>query len=364
MARPERTRLGPGRVGWRCTVAILLFSGWPAPARAQSSAAAGASALEPATEVDDELDAARTAFREGVRLAKERRWQDALVELRRSLALHAHAATHYNVGLCELELGHRARARHHLSTALGSPDKLDPERAALAREKLERIDRSLATLELELPGQRARLSVDGRPLTPAPGTAHVLVAGLLHESGSTLAPAERFSVLFEPGRYELTLHIAGEERVTVLDLASGERRRLLVEAPAPNTIGDAKTPAPRPRRVRPPPPAPALAKQREPAPSFAPWAFGVAAVAVASAGVFGYLALDTRRELDELCPEPSRCPAGSSAKIDALERFALLTDVSLAAAVAGAGTGLWLTLAAPSPAEPATGAHVRVRGTF
>jgi hypothetical protein len=70
-------------------------------------------------------------------------------------------------------------------------------------------------------------------------------------------------------------------------------------------------------------------------------AFAVAAAGVISTVVFGSLALAQQAELDELCPDPSRCHAGTADEADKLKRYAVAADVSLAVAVAGAGVGLY-----------------------
>jgi len=61
---------------------------------------------------------ARAAFEEGTKLAKEERWAAALEAFERSEALHPHPVTSYNIGYCELVLGHPTLARKMLGEAL------------------------------------------------------------------------------------------------------------------------------------------------------------------------------------------------------------------------------------------------------
>jgi hypothetical protein len=91
-------------------------------------------------------------------------------------------------------------------------------------------------------------------------------------------------------------------------------------------------------------------------------ALGVAVAGGISTIVFGSLALAQQAKVDRLCPDPSRCPAGTSDEADKLATLAVAADVSLAVALAGTGLCVYAWFS-PREATPKA-ARIGFSGAF
>jgi PEGA domain len=83
-------------------------------------------------------------------------------------------------------------------------------------------------------------------------------------------------------------------------------------------------------------------------------ALGVGGAGLVAGGVTGALFLRKRADLNEECPDASRCPPSSQNKIDTYRTFGTASGVTLAVGVAGLGAGLALLFTEPRRAQTAS----------
>jgi hypothetical protein len=233
---------------------------WPAVGQTSPPAASPEGNIQ----TDPVIAQARSAFDEGIRLAKEERWVPALEALERSSALHPHAVTTYNAGYCERLLGHPTRARKLLARALDGTrgeGVLPDELARDAREYLADAERQIATVVVTItPGA---VAVDGRPLELADAKAArpVLLAGTRDEGPAETPPAATFEVQVDPGTHVFVLSASGRPDVVAnRTLAPGTNPALELRAPPvpqasanpkPVAAAQVETSTPRPASRRP-----------------------------------------------------------------------------------------------------------------
>lgn len=309
-------------------------------------------------EARKEVAEAREAFREGVEQARQQRFDAAARAFERSLALVPHAATHYNLAQAFLAANRLLSARAQLLRArargaAGSAE-LSPEQLATVARSLTDLDRRLVRVHVSSKGP-ARVSVDGRIPTPLEQSAHgELAVEVASAAGHALVEGD-FVLVVEPGRHAIVVEQRGVSVSFAVDEAEGARRSFAV---APTTT---------PTREATPLVASKAAKvSRSPSPHRGPsplaiGSFGVVAVGAASTAVFGVLALKAQSELDAACPDRGACPRGTTELRTRLERWSILSDVSLGVSLVALGVGAYVTLSPPSVAHPA---QASLRGTF
>ena len=153
---------------------------------------------------------ARALFAQGVALAGQERWGDAIAYFRRSRALVERSGTVFNIAVALVRLGRASEALEALGDFLRLADPaVDAERIAEATRMQTLVRTTVARLELEVSPADALLQLDGSPRA---------------ERGRTRA------ISLDPGRHALVLS-AADHATRRLDLAllPGETTRVAVD---------------------------------------------------------------------------------------------------------------------------------------
>jgi FimV-like protein len=110
-----------------------------------------------------ELEAARRAFQEGVRLSSQERWQDAAERFRYAMSIRPAPAVKYNLAFCLAESGDVAEAAELLRSVLEDPSFAQAEEA---RQLLQSVEPRIARISVTVRGDppRASVTLDGSPL--------------------------------------------------------------------------------------------------------------------------------------------------------------------------------------------------------
>jgi hypothetical protein len=168
---------------------------------------------DPAVQAENlQVAQARAAFAEGIELAKQGRWIDALSALTRSNELRPHVVTTYNIGYCERSLGRYTRARKMLAKALddhkaNGEKELPSELVTAATGYLNEAERQIARVAVTVTPKTATLKVDGRPLelVATNDSGPVALAGTRDVGAAEVAPAASFDLLIDPGTHEFVV---------------------------------------------------------------------------------------------------------------------------------------------------------------
>lgn len=301
---------------------------------------------------------ARSAFQEGIALAKQQRWAEALEALQRSDALHPHAITTYNIGYCERELGQLTRARKQLSKALadhrarGSVE-LPPDLQAAAQQYLIEIEERLARVLVSItPGA---VAVDGGPLELAgSGPAYpVLLAGTRESGPPEVPPSFSFEVLLNPGEHRFVLAVKDHADVSLnRTFAPGSKTTLTLHPPEPSPAPS--TPQPKAQTQ----PEAALAAKPNRTPAFV--ALGIGALGVAVGSVSGVIAFGKKDDVKAACEgnDPDAC----NSERDSGNRAADVSTISFIVGGAALATSAVLFLVTRgSPPAPTAASKPGVR---
>lgn len=180
---------------------------------------------------------ARDDFVHGATFVKNLQYADALIAFEHSAKLRPHAATTYNIGVCQRAMGRYTLARSTFEASLeqdraadGSQlsETLRSETAAFVNE----IDHVLANLTITLNPADAAIAVDGRPLERASdaGAMPTLVAGTRPAGKGEPPPSPTFDVVVDPGAHVLTLSRKGFADVVInRSLLPGSKTGLKLE---------------------------------------------------------------------------------------------------------------------------------------
>ncbi|MBI3206152.1 MAG: PEGA domain-containing protein [Myxococcales bacterium] len=178
---------------------------------------------------DAGVEQARALFRKGSELAADARWNEALAEFERSALLRPHAATSYNIGICQRALGRYTRAQQLFARALGegADGDLPPSILADIEGYLKETEAAVVRLNVRLQPADATISVDGAPLEVLSASPARLRAGTTQPGRGRRAPAERFALTLDPGTHVFVLSRRGFADVIVRhSFKSGEQRDL------------------------------------------------------------------------------------------------------------------------------------------
>jgi hypothetical protein len=272
-----------------------------APATTPDSPPVASPAMSPA------VAEARAAFQEGIVLARAERWALALQALEHSEALHPHAVTTYNIGYCELQLGHLTRARKSLAKSLtdhraGGEVELPSDLVSAAQRYVSELDQQIARVRVTItPG--AALAVDGHPLElgESSGPYPVLLAGTRGVGQAEVPPSFTFEVLVDPGAHVFALSVKGGPDVIANEtLAPGSQ--ISLELRVPEATASPRAPSPPSQGAAPP------AKKPNRVPAFI--ALGIGATGLAVGTVGGLLAFGKKSDVERACshgPDASDC---------------------------------------------------------
>jgi hypothetical protein len=187
---------------------------------------------------DENADAARADFLQGVELVRSTNWAGALEAFERSSAKKTHPVTTYNIGLCRRALGQYVLAKRAFDdalakNALGGGALLPTANAEDARAIAAEIDKSLVHVDVDLAPGAATVTVDSRPLeregdhyvggTLAPGPGEPVAFSAVSEGHA------RFTVTLDPGAHVLTFAAPGHtESVYRESFAAASHKRLAI----------------------------------------------------------------------------------------------------------------------------------------
>jgi hypothetical protein len=270
------------------------------PAAEQPAATAAMVAPEESAKIEQ----ARAAFAQGIELARQGRWVDALAELTRSNALHPHAVTTYNIGYCERSLGRYTRARKMLSKALADNQasggqELSEDLTSAATKLLSEAAQQVATINVTIRPATAALKVDGRPLelVSASGARPVASASTREVGEAEVAPAESFDLLIDPGTHEFVVS-ASDHDVTVITRSFEPGSHAAIQLTGHQEPEPTAAVASPPRAL-----PPASKPNRAPA-----WiAFGVGGLGAVVGSVSGALAFAQKGRVADACPDAASC---------------------------------------------------------
>ena len=306
-----------------------------------------AGAQEPSAE---EKAAARELALNGIRLAEEGKCDEAIDPLTRAEQLF-HAPTILTwIGECQIQLGRLVEGSETLREVVREelPDKPPPafvEAQKRAARLLEDTAPKIAKLTIYVEQESGELlnttsmevSVDGHPIS------HALIGAA--------RPTD-------PGEHKVTVKIPGYEvKDSYLVLLDGSEETLTVKVRRPSSKSQTaaetnQTSEPTDSRKG---EGSGQADHR-----VLGWSLvGGGAAFLAGGGVFGYLALNKKNNLD--CPSPSSCPSTEDDKLKTARLFATLSTVSFAVGGAAALTGIILLAVSgdKSTAETALTYHAR-----
>ena len=311
--------------------------------RAMGCLAVAASLLLAKHASAEPTEEARQAFRDGAEKAKSGQWQRAIQAFQRSSTLRPHATTTYNIGYCEMMLGHATRARTYLRRAVAEDDERAEQLGTLrasAEQHLASVEKQVARLSVDAPAG-ARLSVDGRPLSfESSGPPTVLVAGVRDEGEADELPDGPVVVLLDPGQHKVMLVFqSGGEETRSLTLEPGATERLVFRE-ASRRLGPHKTGA---------------------------VVLGASALTLLGAGgILAGVAASRWDDATDRCADFAYCPdergpdLANEARLEANLATAALVSGGIAAAGAAA---LWLSGPSPFELEVAT-TGTAVRASF
>lgn len=281
----------------------------------------------PALAQSNDPELADRLFREGASALKDGNVDAACAKLERSNELDAAIGTLGLLALCHERQGRLASAvdeYRKVSSLARSANQ--PERAALAAERVKALAPHISFLALTLPSSQRDLviSVDDRRLT-----ATELSAPLPLDPGEVTVRAS--AVHFDSWSRRVRIAPDGTTRVVIPELEETETET----EPEPDA-----SPAPAPA-LKPVPPPPLPAPPRSTAPSATTWlAWSVGAAGLATGGVFGLRALSANSHADPHCTGNDCDAAGVALRDSALQR-ATVSTVAFAVGGAAAAFGVF-----------------------
>jgi len=279
-------------------LALAIFLGAPPPAGAQLG--------------EDSALVAQEQFREGRDAFKAGDYQRALEFFKKSHELYPATGTLLNLALCEAQLGQITAAHQHFKEVIPQLAARD-ERLAVAKKELAALEARAPKLRihLETGATMADVTLDGSPVSPERLGTDMLVDPGRHVV-QVSAPGR------EPRRYAITLE---EGSRTVLAASLGAAESAVPKAPPKEADRPGST-----QRIA----------------GFVVGGLGVVGLGVAA--VTGVMALDRKSEVDELCPDPSRCTAEGVAIAHSGRTLSVVSTVGLVAGAVGVGVGVILLL--------------------
>lgn len=276
---------------------------------------------------------AEALFQDGRQLMDAGKVAEACLKFEQSQRTDPQVGTLLNVAVCHEELGRTASAWAEFLDAEAQANRLGhADRAAFARQGVERLQGKLSRLTLNSPNPEPNLTIsfDGKPFATS-----MLGASLPVDPGEHRVEASA------PGKKSITLVIIitpGPSAQT-FDLPVLE-----AEAPAPAALPPppAAEPTPPPRQTSFPdhePPPPRAEAKSTGVPGWAWASLGVGIAGLATGTVTGAMALSKATELKAECPN-NVCPRDQSSNLDTALTLADISTVSFIIGAVGSTVGL------------------------
>lgn len=260
-----------------------------------------------------EMAQAQKADREGQRLVKQKKFEEARDAYQKSLEINDSPDTRIRLALAEAELGHLLEARDHLKTVLEAK-KLSFMSRTKAKAQLSKLEKRIPTLTLELPkGFSGSVWIDDEEVS----------------SGSLAAPIE-----VNPGSHKVRAEATGyQEFSETVELEEKDKKNLtvlLTEAPATD--------------VAPPPEQKPKEKKSSGGGNALAWvSIGIGVVGVGVGTYMGLQARSTRQDLDHNC-DNDVCSESDRELYDKGKSQANVATVGFIVGAVGIGLGTILLL--------------------
>jgi hypothetical protein len=339
---------------------------WPATVQAEEEARSA------------DVAAARELAIEGLKLADAGQCAQAIERLSRAEKLHHAPIVLGRLGECEIAEGRIVDGTEDLRRLLREPLPSNPPPTLVkARERaqvaLDGAKPKIAFLSISVrePTTDVTVTVDGQ-----------LVPAALFDRARPTDPGEHVVEASAPGYLKATRQITlatSEKQELQFRLVADPQAVVAAKDASATDASVANQPQATKReptsrvRVQAQPTGEAAPASSNYAPSYILWSVGTAAAAVG--GVFGYLAIKGKSDLDAQCPN-SLCPAASQSELDSTKRDALISTVLLASggAALAIGTVAYLVTGSSEEKPPATArvtarpvlglGQLGLRGTF
>jgi hypothetical protein len=288
----------------------------------------------------DELDKARTLFKEGVALSAANNCAAALTKFRAVANVKMTAQVAFNIAECEERLGKLVSAlgNYRLAAAQAEGDPKAKDVSTRVWGRLEAVDARIPKLTVQRGkgAETALIEFDGSEV----GTAKM----------STEFPAD-------PGSHTIIARIGDKEvfrETIVLEEKETKTFEVKIEAPPPpidkpDELNVDKKEAP-----------PDQGRSKVPGAVI----LGVGGVSAALGVVFMVLRGGTLSELDEKCGKDTTCPRSAEPIVEKGKLYTGLAEASFVVGAAGLVTGIVLlaTSGPPAPKPAPNGSALRGRG--
>jgi hypothetical protein len=279
----------------------------------------------------DELERARTLFREGVALSAANNWAAALAKFKAVAQVKMTAQVAFNIAECEEKLGKLVSALGNYRLAKSSAADSN------AKDVTAQVDARIAALEQRIP-----------TLTIQRGT-HAESASIELDGMELGTPQIGSPIPVDPGPHVIVGksgdQVGSRQTVTI---AEQEAKKAIVNLQPSASIEPSGAAGRPPEDV--PPDAPPAAKGRSKVPGAVVTAIGGASIVAGV--VFLVLRQGTIADLDAACGGDSSCPPDAESTSDKGKLYTGLAEATLAIGVIGVATGIVL-IATSGPSKPA-----------
>ncbi|WP_437314602.1 tetratricopeptide repeat protein [Sorangium sp. So ce385] len=271
---------------------------------------------------------AQALFEQGRAALEARDCVRAIPLFRKSQELYPARGTLFNLAQCEAELGRFVSAMQHYKELLTQLTPGDP--------RLPITQQRIADLEPRLP----KLVVQVADGAPAPAEVVLDRVAVPQASLGSELPVD-------PGDHVIVARWAdGRQAEARVSVAEGARKDVRLEPPPvaaapppPDRVSEA------PQAPSPPPDAPPPASSARRTLAFVVGGVGVAALG--GSLITGGLAIGAKGDLEQECPDPSRCSDEGMSLSSRGQTLTTTSTVLGAIGLAGLGAGLVLLLTAP-----------------
>ncbi len=187
------------RQGWGALLSAIALAGWTSLASAQTE--------------DAKRTEARQHFQQGIELAEDGRYQQALDQFLAAHRLTGNYAVLYNIAQSHIALRDPLAAIVALEQYLAAgAGQLDPKRVEEVQLQLATLKAELAELKVLSSVQGSELNIDGRPVGRLPLSKPLWLS---------------------PGNHEVQFSTAEGPVLRTVVLSAGERLEIRIEPPAP-----------------------------------------------------------------------------------------------------------------------------------
>ena len=284
----------------------------------------------PAPELTKEqIETARTAFKEGLAAEKEGDYVKALARFEVMAAIKTTPQVQFHLAVCQEKLGRWVEAlQNYEASAKAAAEKKIAEVADVAPALADRLRPRIPRLVIELGEKKPdEVQLDGVVLGPEKLAAPVLV---------------------DPGKHVLVARFAGEKNFVVeLEVVEADEKKVAVVS-KPAILPEADQPIPAAPPPAPPPRSETKAISQKTI-GFIVGGFGIAALGTAA--IFYGLRSSKVSDLDAQCPD-LKCPSSAGSKVDGAKTDTTISRIALGVGVVSLGVGAYLVLTAkPKPVE-------------